>query len=104
VQDDPACGGQANGLNGCYIFYETFDRDGVLTRFTVPLPLPVWDAFGDATTLTSGLGALPVLPDPTTATRFGIPAGSGASNAAVGISARQYIEWSSFEGQARAGA
>ena len=100
VQDDPECAGQANALNACYIFYVTFDRDGAKTRFTVAQASPVWDAFGEPTQLSAQLGALPVLPDPATASRFGIPEGAGASNAAVATTSRQYIEFSSFEGQA----
>jgi hypothetical protein len=100
VSTDPACAGQANSLGGCYIYYVTFNRDGTLIPFTVPLAQPIWTSLGDpANTLESGLGALPVQPEAAVAARFGVPEGTGASNAAVGISARQYIDWSSFEGQ-----
>jgi hypothetical protein len=102
VEDDPACAGQSNGLNACYIFYVTFNSAGKISHFVVPTAAPVWSSFettGDSI-ITPALGALPVKPDPANAARYGIPAGAGSANAAVGISFRQYIEFSSFEGQA----
>jgi hypothetical protein len=95
---DPLCGGVANGLGSCYIFYATFNRDGTESKFVSAQPLPVSSLF-DAASLTGQVGALPVLPDPNTAARFGVPAGTGAANAGIGITSSQYIDWSSFEGQ-----
>jgi hypothetical protein len=96
---DPACAGVANAQLSCYLFYATFDQGGTLSSFAVPEPFPIWSGFGESTTLTGTVGALPVLPDANVASRFGIPAGTGAANAALQITAQQYIDWSSFEGQ-----
>ena len=98
---DPSCAGQTNSLGSCYVFYATFDRGGTKSSFVVPEPLPVWTGLGDPSPdLSAAVGALPVLPDANVASRFGIPAGTGAANAAIGINSHQYIDWSSFEGQA----
>jgi hypothetical protein len=85
---DPLCGGVANGLGSCYLFYATFNKDGVESKFVSPQPLPVWSSF-DAASITGQVGALPVLPDPNTAARFGVPAGAGAANAGIGITSSQ---------------
>jgi hypothetical protein len=103
---DPICGGvSGSGLfpapgGSCYIYYVTFNRDGTRTSFVSVQGAPIWSSFGEATSVTGQLGALPVLPDPGVASRYGIPEGAGASNAAVGATLRQSIDWSSFEGQA----
>ena len=96
---DPGCAGVANGLGSCYIFFATLTKDGVASSFVVPEPMPVWSSFDGISDLSAQVGALPVLPDPNVAGRFGIPAGTGAANAGIGITAHQYIDWSSFEGQ-----
>jgi hypothetical protein len=100
---DPLCAGQSNVIGSCYIFYLTFDRSGTKSSFVVPQPLPIWNSaaagFTDPVDLTATMGALPVLPDPNVASRFGIPAGTGSANAAIGFTSHQYIDWSSFEGQ-----
>jgi hypothetical protein len=99
---DPLCGGVANLSFGpaCYIFYASLTRDAVTTQFVVPEPLPFWSSQGDPLNLSTTVGALPVLPDADVASRFGIPAGTGSANAAIGITSHQYIDFSSFEGQA----
>ena len=97
--DQPECGGVENGLGACYIFYVTFDKDGVKTPFVTVSPWPVWSSFDDVTQLEAQLGAQPVNIDPTAAAKYGIP-GTVTGNAAVGIIERQYIQFSSMEGQA----
>jgi hypothetical protein len=97
---DPACAGQSNAQGSCYLFYASMTREGTTTQFVSPQALPIWTLFGDPLDLHSQVGALPVLPDAAVASRFDIPAGTGAANAGIGITSRQYIDWSSFEGQA----
>lgn len=98
---NPICNGVTNfgGDGSCYIFYVTFDKDGVKTPFTTVTPWPVWINFDGINTYEAQLGAQPVNIDPTAAAKYGIP-GTVTGNAAVGIVERQYIQFSSFEGQA----
>ena len=95
----PACGGVANSFDTCYVFYVTFDKDGVKTPFVTVTPWPVWSSFDGINVLEAQLGAQPVNIDPTAAATYGIP-GTVTGNAAVGVTQRQYIQFSSFEGQA----
>jgi hypothetical protein len=98
---DPACGGVSNALGSCYLFYASMTREGTTTQFVSPQALPIWTSLGDpAAQLHGNVGGLPVLPDAAVASRFGVPAGAGAANAAIAIASQQYIDWSSFEGQA----
>lgn len=98
---NPICNGVTNfgGGGSCYIFYVTFDKDGVKTPFTTVTPWPVWSSFDGIAAYEAQLGAQPVNIDPTAAAKYGIP-GTVTGNAAVGIVERQYIQFSSFEGQA----
>jgi hypothetical protein len=104
---DPGCGGLTGSAlfpppagGTCLLYYVTFDRDGTRSSFVSPQAVPIWSSFGEAAADTLQVGAFPVLPDPGVASRYGIPEGSGASNAAIGATFRQSIDWSSFEGQA----
>jgi hypothetical protein len=98
---NPICNGVTNfgGGGSCYIFYVTFEKDGVKTPFTTITPFPVYSSFDGIAVLEAQLGAQPVNIDPTAAAKYGIP-GTVTGNAAVGITMRQYIQFSSFEGQA----
>ena len=69
------------------------------TPFVTVTPWPVWSSFDGVTQLEAQLGAQPVNIDPTAAAKYGIP-GTVTGNAAVGITERQYIQFSSMEGQA----
>jgi hypothetical protein len=93
------CGGVANSFDTCYVFYVTFSKDGVNTQFTTVTAWPMWSGFDPTNQLESQLGAQPVNIDPTAAARYGIP-GTVTGSAAVGVTQRQYIQFSSFEGQA----
>ncbi len=100
---NPSCNGVFNSIAGstgtCYIFYVTFVKDGVETKFTTVALWPIWSSFDGIATGTAQLGAQPVNIDPTAAATYGIP-GTLTGSAAVGIAMRQYIQFSSFEGQA----
>ena len=99
--NNPACNGVTNfgGGGTCYIFYVTFDKDGVKTPFVTVTPWPIWSSFDGINVYEAQLGAQPVNIDPTAAATYGIP-GTVTGSAAVGVTERQYIQFSSFEGQA----
>jgi len=102
VDNNPECAGVSNSYAICYIFYVTFDKDGVKTPFVVPTPWPVSTSAccGDPEgVITSQLGAQPVNIDPTAAARYGIP-GTATGSAAVAVTQREYIRFTSMEGQA----
>ncbi len=69
------------------------------TPFVTVTPWPIWSSFDGITQFEAQLGAQPVNIDPTAAATYGIP-GTVTGNAAVGVTERQYIQFSSFEGQA----
>jgi hypothetical protein len=99
--ENPKCGGVTNfgGGGTCYIFYVTFNKDGVETPFVTVTPWPIWSNFDGINQYEAQLGAQPVNIDPAAAATYGIP-GTLTGSAAVGITERQYIQFSSFEGQA----
>jgi hypothetical protein len=97
----PAEAAAVNIQGFCYEFFVSFDRSGTIQRFQT---LAGWSiglgpAFGDPSTTEAQLGALPVEPDPTAASRFGIPAGASRFNAAVGATLTRYIRFSAHENQ-----
>ena len=102
VVTEAECQGIENGLNTCYVFYVTFDRDGEITRAAVPTLWPSWSGL-EPTELASNsaqLGSIPIAVDVEQVQRYGIPAdGFRAANAGVGVTLSQYIDFSSFEGQ-----
>lgn len=91
------CAADFNGLGACYTAYLTFDRDGVLTKFTVPVFYPFWASF-DALSNTAGLGALQVAADSVAVGRYGIPNGFSTFNAAVGATLYEAIMYTNAEG------
>jgi hypothetical protein len=91
------CAADFNGLGACYTAYLTFDRDGVLTKFVVPVFYPFWASF-DALSNTAGLGALQVAADSVAVGRYGIPTGFSTFNAAVGATLYEAIMNSNAEG------
>ena len=105
--DNEKCGGVSNGFDACYIFYVTFNKDGVETKFVTVTPWPMAGGppapasvqFDATANIKAQLGAQPIAIDPTAAARYGMP-GTLTGNASVGISEQQYIQFSSFEGQA----
>ena len=99
--NNPKCNGVTNfgGGGTCYIFYVTFEKDGVKTPFVTVTPWPIWSSFDGITFFEAQLGAQPVNIDPTAAAKYGLPS-TLTGNASVGITERQYIQFSSFEGQA----
>ena len=82
---NPICNGVTNfgGGGSCYIFYVTFEKDGVKTPFTTVTPWPIWSSFDGIAVYEAQLGAQPVNIDPTAAAKYGIP-GTVTGNAAVG--------------------
>ena len=98
--DGPACPA-LNGLGfACYLLHATITKDGVPQTFTINEPWPVWSSFGEPSNLVVGLGEVPVAADSASAARFGVPAGFSQFNATVSATLREYIRFSSFEGQA----
>jgi hypothetical protein len=96
---DYSCAG--NSLGSCYTIHLTFTKDGVGVQDSLIVDWPVWTSLGDAAaTVTTGLGAVSIPIDPTSAARFGIPDTAAAFTAQLEASFRQYIDFSSFEGQA----
>lgn len=90
----------SNGLAACYEIYVTFTRDGVPQQFVINEPWPVWSAFGEPTNIRTSLGEVAIAADSASAQRFGIPSGFAQFNATVSVVLREYIRFSSFEGQA----
>lgn len=90
----------SNGLGACYLIHLTFTKDGVPQQFTINLPWPVWDAFDGVTNIVASLGAVPIAADSVSVARFGVPQGFSQFNATVTAVLREYIRFSSFEGQA----
>lgn len=90
----------SNGLGACYLIYVTFDKDGVTEQFVLNEPWPVWTAFDGVTNIRTSLGEVAIQADAASAARFGIPAGFSQFNATVEVVLREYIRFSSFEGQA----
>ena len=90
----------SNGLAACYLIYVTFTKDGVPQSFVINQPWPVWTAFDGITNIVAGLGEVPVQADSASAARFGVPNGFSQFNATVSSVLREYIRFSSFEGQA----
>jgi hypothetical protein len=95
---DYSCAG--NGLGSCYTTHLTFTKDGVETRDSLNVNWPVWSSFGEPTLIESGLGSVKIPIDPASAARFGIPDTAAAFTAQLSAKFRQYIDFSSFEGQA----
>ena len=90
----------SNGLAACYLIYVTFTKDGVPQQFVLNEPWPVWVSFDGITNIHTALGAVPIPADSVSADRFGIPQGFAQFNATVEATLREYIRFSSFEGQA----
>jgi hypothetical protein len=90
----------SNGLGACYLIYVTFTKDGVAQQFALNQPWPVWTSFDGVTNIRTSLGEVPIPADPASVARFGIPAGFAQFNATVEATLREYIRFSSFEGQA----
>jgi hypothetical protein len=93
------CGAAANFQGLCAEFFVSFDRSGTIQRFQTLAQWPIWTGFSEAAAGEAQLGALPVEPDPTAASRFGIPAGASSFNAAVGATLTQSIRFSAMENQ-----
>jgi hypothetical protein len=89
-----------NGLGSCYTIHLTFTKDGVATLDSLNVNWPVWSSFGEPAAITTGLGAVSIPIDPTSAARFGIPDTAAAFTAQLEATFRQYIDFSAFEGQA----
>jgi len=90
----------SNGLGACYLIDVTFTKDGIPQQFTINEPWPVWTSFDGVTNIVASLGAVPIAADSVSAIRFGIPQGFSQFNATVTAVLREYIRFSSFEGQA----
>lgn len=95
---DYNCAG--NGLGSCYTIHLTFTKDGVPTPDSLTVNWPVWSSFGEPAEITTGLGAVSIPIDPTSAERFGIPDTAASFTAQLEATFRQYIDFSAFEGQA----
>lgn len=106
--ENAKCGGVSNALNAvfgvgvCMIYYVSFTQGPNVSRFTVVSPYPYWTGFGDPAQQDAALGQLPITPDDTNATKFGVPTNGQfrTANAGVGITQREAIDFSSLEGQA----
>jgi hypothetical protein len=108
---DATCG-VSNGIGSCYNIFVTFNKNGAKTPFQVQTAWPLWGDEGsgccfDATpTLQYGLGALRLNSDKPSLQRFGIPDTGvtgdtlGQATASLTATLRQYINFSSLEGQA----
>jgi hypothetical protein len=90
----------SNGLAACYLIDVTFTKDGVPQQFTINEPWPVWTSFDGITNIVASLGAVPIAADSVSVERFGIPQGFSNFNATVTATLREYIRFSSLEGQA----
>src|SRR6185436_1076168 len=90
----------SNGLAACYLIYVTFTKDGVPSSFVINQPWPVWSSFDGINLIDVSLGAVPVSADSASVERFGVPQGFSQFNATVTARLREYIRFSSFEGQA----
>ncbi|HKU62590.1 MAG TPA: hypothetical protein VJQ44_15320 [Gemmatimonadales bacterium] len=96
------CGALGNFRGFCAEFFVTFDKDGTTQKFRTITAWPFWasSATGEASaTAQAQLGALPVQPDPTSAARYGIPAGAASFNAAVQVTTVENIRSSAQENQ-----
>jgi hypothetical protein len=90
----------SNGLGACYLMYVTFTKNGVPQQFVVNQPWPVWVSFDGITNIETPLGAVPVAADSASSANLGVPPGFAQFNATVNATLREYIRFSSFEGQA----
>jgi len=98
---NPLCAGTSNALGSCYVIYTTFTKDGVPTVGSTAAPWPVWSSFDGVASVDAALGSLPIQLDPNAANNFGVPqSGFRTANASLGATLFQYIDFSSFEGQA----
>ncbi|MBI4503181.1 MAG: T9SS type A sorting domain-containing protein [Gemmatimonadetes bacterium] len=94
------CGDAINAFGACFEVFGKFTKDGTATAFKKLANIPVWSAFGEPTSFTVSLGAVPVAADAAAAARYGIPSGFSSFNATVTAGTYQSIGLSSFEGQA----
>jgi hypothetical protein len=109
---DFSCGAAANGIDACYDIFLTFDKNGVKTPFQVLAYWPLWGdegsgcCFDASPTTTYGLGSLKLNADKPSTQRFGIPDTGvtgdtlGQATASLTATLRQYINFTSMEGQA----
>jgi len=94
------CGPFGNLQGICFNFFVTFDRSGTIRPFKTTVFWPISSvAFGEPATSEAQLGAFPVEPDVTSASRYRIPAGATSFNAAVGSTLSEYIRFSAHENQ-----
>jgi hypothetical protein len=97
---DYPCGAATNWLGSCYEIWTTFDSSGVKTQSMTVAWWPIWVSGDgiDHTDLTAG--ALKISADPASEQRFNVPSGVASFTAGASMRLWQYIEFSSFEGQA----
>ena len=90
-----------NPLGACYVVSYTVDKSGTATEYELAIPWPVWSAFGGPSSIDMSFDSLQLKYNPDALARWGLPPDLD-SPSRVGLTsvARQYIQFSSAEGQA----
>ena len=90
-----------NPLGVCYRIFATTEVDGVSTSLTHDIAWPVWSGFGQPRLTKVALDTLVVPVDQSAAQRWGLPESVDSPvRLSVNAMVQQYIQFSSFEGQA----